>query len=35
MEKAHDELHELEIQIKLDVVSSLGVTLLFSSTDGD
>jgi predicted lipoprotein len=35
MEQAHDELHELEIQIKLDVVSSLGVTLLFSSTDGD
>jgi predicted lipoprotein len=35
MERAHDELHELEIQIKLDVVSSLGVTLLFSSTDGD
>lgn len=35
MEQAHDELHELEIQIKLDVFSSLGVTLLFSSTDGD
>ena len=35
MEQAHDELHELEIQIKLDLVSSLGVTLLFSSTDGD
>ncbi len=35
MERAHDELRELEIQIKLDVVSSLGITLLFSSTDGD
>ncbi|HEY1172994.1 MAG TPA: imelysin family protein [Verrucomicrobiae bacterium] len=35
MEKAHDELRELEIQIKLDVISSLGITLLFSSTDGD
>lgn len=35
MERAYDELHELEIQIKLDVVSSLGVTLLFSSIDGD
>jgi predicted lipoprotein len=35
MEHAHDELRELEIQIKLDVVSSLGITLLFSSTDGD
>lgn len=35
MERAHDELRELEIQIKLDLVSSLGITLLFSSTDGD
>ncbi|MGV3756617.1 MAG: imelysin family protein [Verrucomicrobiota bacterium] len=35
MERAHDELRELEIQIKLDVMSSLGITLLFSSTDGD
>jgi predicted lipoprotein len=35
MERAYEQLRELEIQFKLDLMSSLGITLLFSSTDGD
>jgi predicted lipoprotein len=35
LEQAYEQLRELEIVFKLDLLSSLGITLLFSSTDGD
>jgi predicted lipoprotein len=35
LESAYEKARALEILIKVDVVSSLGVTLTFSSTDGD
>jgi predicted lipoprotein len=33
--RAHDECRALEIMLKTEVVSSLGVTLTFKATDGD
>ena len=35
IEKAYEQLRALEILFKVDVVSALGVTLTFSSADGD
>jgi predicted lipoprotein len=35
LEKAHEKARALEVLIKVDVVSALGVTLTFSSNDGD
>ncbi|MEO7678401.1 MAG: imelysin family protein, partial [Verrucomicrobiota bacterium] len=35
LEKAYEQVRVLEILIKVDVVSALGVTLTFSSADGD
>jgi len=35
IEKAYEEVRALEILFKVDVVSTLGVTLTFSSSDGD
>ena len=35
IEKAYEEVRALEILFKVDVVSALGVTLTFSSSDGD
>jgi uncharacterized protein len=35
LQNAYDQVHALEILLKVDVASALGVTLTFSSTDGD
>ena len=35
LEKAYEQVRALEILFKVDVVSALGVTLTFSSGDGD
>lgn len=35
LEKAYEEARKLEVLLKVDVVSALGVTLTFSSNDGD
>jgi len=35
LQKAYDETRKLEVLVKVDVVSALGVTLTFSSNDGD
>jgi predicted lipoprotein len=35
VQNACEKAHVLEILLKVDVASALGVTLTFSSTDGD
>lgn len=35
LEKAYEETRKLEVMLKVDLVSALGVTLTFSSNDGD
>jgi len=35
IEAAYEKARALEITLKVDVVSALGVTLTFSSNDGD
>ena len=35
VQKAVDQLHELEILFKVDLASALGVTITFTSGDGD
>ncbi len=35
VQKAYEEVHALEVMVKVDLASALGVTLTFSSADGD
>ncbi len=35
VQKAYEEMHALEVLLKVDLASALGVTLTFSSADGD